>query len=201
MNAKPGVLVSASAIGIYGNGGNEILDESRVAGSDFLASIAKEWETEALRAEALRTRVVVARFGVILAREGGALPKMMLPFRFGLGGRMGSGKQWMSWVALDDVVLVLKMALQDSLMRGPINVVSPRPVTNQEFTKNLAEAMHRPALFPAPALSLRLALGEMADALLLASQRVVPGGLQRLGYLFAYPELGPALRRIVSAQK
>jgi len=197
MNAKPAVLASASAIGFYGNRGDEILDEASAAGDDFLADVAKDWEAEALRAEAFRTRVVIARFGVVLAKRGGALPKMMLPFRFGVGGRIGSGKQWMSWVALEDVVEVLKLALSDAMVRGQINVVSPEPVTNAAFTKELAGALHRPALFPAPEFALRLLMGEMADALLLSSQRVVPGTLSRLSYRFLYPQLGQALQKII----
>jgi hypothetical protein len=199
MNAKPAVLVSASAIGFYGSRGDEILDEAAGAGNDFLAGVAKEWEAEALRAEAFRTRVVIARFGIILAKQGGALPKMMLPFRFAVGGRIGTGTQWMSWVALEDVVEILKLALNDAMVRGQINVVSPGPVTNAVFTKQLAQAMHRPAIFAVPRFALKLAMGgEMADALLLASQRVVPGMLSRLGYSFAYPQLGPALRKIIA---
>ena len=197
MNAKPGVLMSASAIGFYGNRGEEILVEASPAGSGFLAGLTKDWEAEALGAEAFRTRVVIARLGIILARQGGALPKMMLPFRFGVGGRIGSGKQWMSWVALEDVVEVLKLALRDPMVRGQINVVSPEPVTNAAFTKELAGALHRPALFPVPAFALKLVMGEMADALLLASQRVVPGMLSRLSYRFLYPQLGQALQKIV----
>lgn len=197
MNAKPGVLISASAIGFYGNRGEEILVEASPAGSGFLAGVTKDWEAEALGAEAFRTRVVIARLGIILARQGGALPKMMLPFRFGVGGRIGSGKQWMSWVALEDVVEVLKLALRDPMVRGQINVVSPEPVTNAAFTKELAGALYRPALFPAPAFALKLVMGEMADALLLASQRVVPGMLSRLSYRFLYPQLGQALQKIV----
>jgi uncharacterized protein (TIGR01777 family) len=197
MNAKPAVLVSASAIGFYGNRRDEILDEASAAGTDFLAGMAKEWEAEALRAEALRTRVVITRFGIILAKRGGALPKIMLPFRFGVGGRIGSGKQWMSWVTLEDVVEVLKLALRDAMVRGQINVVSPEPVTNAAFTKELARALHRPALIPAPAFALKLAMGEMADALLLSSQRVVPGMLSRFSYRFLYPQLGQALQKIV----
>jgi uncharacterized protein len=200
MNAKPSVLVSASAIGFYGNRGDEILDEASAAGSGFLAGLAKDWETEALRAEGFPTRVVIARFGIILAKQGGALPKMMLPLRFGVGGRIGSGKQWMSWVTLEDVVEVLKLVLSDATVRGPINVVSPEPVTNAAFTKALAGALHRPALLPAPAFALKLVMGEIADALLLASQRVVPGTLMRLGYHFAQPQLSPAFREIVTGE-
>jgi uncharacterized protein len=200
MNTKPDVLISASAIGFYGNRGDETLTEKSEPGNDFLAGLAKDWEAEALRAEAFRTRVVLARFGIILAKHGGALPKMMLPFKFGLGGRIGDGKQWMSWVALEDVVEILRLALTKRELRGAINVVSPEPVTNAAFTKSLANAMHRPALFPAPAFVLRLTLGEMADALLLGSQRVLPETLLNAGYRFADTSLAPALKRIISLQ-
>jgi uncharacterized protein len=196
MNAQPGVLVSASAVGYYGSRGDEILTEESAAGNDFLGQLAKDWEAEALRAEAFGTRVVLARFGIILATEGGALPKMMLPFKFGVGGRIGDGKQWISWIALEDVVAVLRLAIIKSALRGPINVVAPEPVTNAEFTKELASAMHRPAIFPAPPFALRLAMGEMADALLLASQRAVPQKLTREGYSFASRNLKDAFETI-----
>jgi len=208
MNVKPTVLISASAIGYYGNRGDEILDEESTAGEGFLTGIAKEWEAEALKAEAWRTRVVLARFGIILGKEGGALPKMVTPFKFGLGGRLGSGNQWMSWIALEDVVGILKLCLERTPIQGAVNfapisgvlnVVSPQPVTNAEFTKTLASALHRPAIFPAPPFALRLALGrEMADALLLASQRVVPKKLDQIGYAFRYSKLMSALATIVS---
>ena len=216
MNARPSVLVSASAIGIYGNRGDETLTEESKPGTDFLASLAKEWEAEALKAEALGIRVALARFGIILAREGGALPKMMLPFRFGAGGRLGSAKQWMSWVTLEDVVGILRFAIENASVRGAgnvasvtsainaapvrraINIVSPQPLQNAEFTKAIAKAMHRPALFPAPAFALRLALGEMADALLLSSQRVAPQALEKLGYRFLHPDLNSALSAILA---
>ena len=198
MNARPSVLVSASAIGIYGNRGDETLTEESKAGADFLASLAQEWEAEALKAEALGIRVVLARIGIILAREGGALPKMMLPFKFGAGGKLGSGKQWMSWVALDDVVGILRFVIENNSARGPINIVAPQPLQNAEFTKVLAKAMHRPALFPAPAFALRLVLGEMADALLLSSQRVAPRAVEKLGYRFLYPDLSSALAKVLA---
>lgn len=196
MNARPRVLVSASAIGIYGNRGDELLTEESKAGSDFLSGVAKEWEAEAMKAEALGIRVVLARFGIILAREGGALPKMMLPFKFGAGGKLGSGKQWMSWVMLQDVIGILKSAIENASVRGAVNVAAPQAVQNAEFTKVLAKAMHRPAFFPAPAFALRLALGEMADALLLSSQRVAPQVLQKLGYRFVHSELASALNAL-----
>jgi uncharacterized protein len=207
MNAKPAVFVSASAIGYYGNRGDEILSEESAAGDDFLAEIAKEWEAEALKAEAWRTRMVLARFGIILAKQGGALPKMVTPFRMGVGGRLGSGKQWMSWIALEDVIGILKLclertpiqgAVQFAPISGPLNVVSPQPVTNADFTKALASALHRPAILPAPPFALRLALGrEMADALLLASQRVVPKKLESIGYAFHHLNLSSALKSIL----
>ena len=197
MNARPRVLVSASATGVYGNRGDELLTEESQPGNDFLSNLAKGWEAEALKAEAIGIRVVLARFGIVLARHGGALPPMILLFRFFAGGKIGSGQQWMSWISLDDVIEILRFALENGQVRGPINVISPLPVRNAEFTKALASAMHRPALFPAPAFALRLALGEMADALLLSSQRVLPQYLQRLGYNFQYPDLAAALKNIL----
>jgi uncharacterized protein (TIGR01777 family) len=197
MNARPSVLVSASAIGYYGDRGDETLTEESKAGTDFLAELVQEWEVEARKADALGIRVVLARFGIILAREGGALPKMMLPFKFGAGGKLGSGQQWMSWVALEDVVGILRFAIENASVRGAINMVSPQPLQNGEFTYVLAKAMHRPALFPAPAFALRLALGEMADALLLSSQRVLPRAVEKTGYQFLHSGLSTALKNLV----
>ena len=199
MNARPRVLVSASATGIYGNRGDEQLTEESQPGTDFLSSLAKEWEAEALKAEAIGIRVVLARFGIILAGHGGALPQMMLPFRFFAGGNIGSGNQWMSWISLEDVIEILRLALENGQVRGPLNVISPQPVQNTEFTKTLASAMHRPALFPVPPFALRLALGEMADALLLSSQRVLPKKLQSLGYHFLQSDLKNALAAVLGA--
>lgn len=196
MNAKPDVLISASAVGYYGGRGDERLTEASAGGNDFLATLAGDWEAEALRAEAFRTRVVLTRFGVILDREGGALPKMALPFKFGVGGRVGGGKQWMSWVTLQDAVEAIRFALSNRELRGPVNIVAPEPVTNADFTKSLAQALHRPALFPAPPFALRLAMGEMADALLLSSQRVIPQKLLNGGFSFADRSLEETLNRI-----
>ena len=199
MAARPRVLVSASAVGYYGNRGEEILREDSPPSSDFLGNLASEWEAEALKAEALGIRVVLARFGIILAKQGGALKTMAVPFKLGLGGRLGSGRQWMSWVALDDVVAIVRLALENGAVRGPINIVSPQPVRNVEFTYALAKTLHRPALFPAPPFALRLALGaEMADAFLLSSQRVHPAALERLGYEFHHRELSSTLKQIFS---
>ena len=198
MNARPSVLVSASAIGFYGDRGDETLTEESKPGGGLLAGLTQEWEAEALKAEALGIRVVLARFGIILARAGGALPKMMLPFKFGAGGRIGNGQQWMSWVTIDDVLRILRFAIENTSMSGAINTVAPQPVRNTEFTKQLAEAMHRPALFPAPAFALRLMLGEMADALLLSSQRVAPQILEKLGYRFLHADLSSALATVLA---
>jgi uncharacterized protein len=197
MSARPRVLVSASAIGYYGDRGDEILREESGAGEGFLSDIAREWEAEALKADVLGIRVVLARIGVILAKEGGALPKIATPFRAGVGGRLGSGRQWMSWVTLPDVVAILKFCVENGAARGAVNAASPEPLRNADFTSALARALHRPALFPAPAFALRMALGEMADALLLSSQRVVPEQLQRLGYNFIDPDLHLALAKLL----
>jgi uncharacterized protein (TIGR01777 family) len=197
MSARPRVLVSASATGIYGNRGDETLTESSQPGNDFLSGIAKEWESEALKAEALGIRVVRARFGVILSKHGGALPQMLRPFQLFVGGKIGPGTQWLSWITLDDTVAILRLALENANLTGPLNVVSPQPATNAKFTKILAAVLHRPALFPAPAFALRLILGEMADALLLSSQRVLPAQLLKLNHKFRHQDLPSALESIL----
>ncbi len=199
LNPPPRTLVSATAVGYYGNRGDEILTEESAQGNDFLATLAADWEAEARKAEAFGTRVVLLRFGVILARHGGALPRMMLPIELMVGGRLGSGKQWMPWLTLREAAGIARFALENDQLRGPVNAVAPQPVTNAEFTRVLAKALHRPALFPAPAFALRLALGEMADALLLGSQRVVPQKLLQSGYKFAQPELPGALAAVLAA--
>jgi uncharacterized protein (TIGR01777 family) len=200
MKRRPSVLVSASAIGCYGNRGDEILTEDSELGADFLAKLAVEWEREALKAKELGMRVVLARFGIILAKNGGALPAMMKPFKLGLGGKLGTGKQWMSWVALEDVVQIVKSALEDDGISGAVNVVAPEPVRNEEFTEALARAMQKPAVLSAPAFALRLAMGERADALLLASQRVKPKRLQESGYRFRQAHVEEALREILKSR-
>jgi uncharacterized protein len=195
---RPKTLVSASAIGYYGNRGDEVLTEESKPGDDFLARLAQEWEAEAVKAEALGMRVVRLRFGIILAKHGGALPQMMRPFRFGMGGRIGSGQQWMSWITLQDVVRVIRQALENSAVSGALNVVAPQPARNADFAQALGRAMHRPAMLPAPAFALEFALGEMADALLLASQRVNPSRLEQLGYRFAQGDLNSALSSVLA---
>lgn len=198
LNRKPSLLVSASAVGYYGNRGDEILEESSAAGNDFLALLSRDWEAEASRAETHGIRTVITRFGVILSAEGGALPRMLTPFKLGVGGRLGNGEQWMSWIALEDVVGILRGILTNEKLRGAVNVVAPNPVQNSEFTRVLASVLHRPAIFPAPAFALRLALGEMADALLLSSQRARSEQLPALGYAFRFENLEPALHAILA---
>jgi uncharacterized protein len=197
MNPRTRVLVSASAVGYYGNRGDEILTEKSEVGRGFLAELASEWEAEAIRAEAFGVRVVRARFGIILAKHGGALPQMMAPLKLGLGGKLGTGRQWMSWVALDDVVAIIKRALADDALRGAVNVVAPEPVRNDEFTMLLAKTMHRPAIFAAPAFLLRLAMGQMADEALLASERAAPQKLEQVKYQFIHTHAGEALQALL----
>ena len=198
LKQRPRVFVCASAIGYYGDRGDELLTESSGYGNGFLSILCRAWEAEAGRAAANGIRTVIARFGVILAMQGGALPQMLTPFKLGFGGRLGSGKQWISWVALEDVVRVLRTAIDNENVNGPVNVVAPQPVQNAEFTAVLAGVLHRPAIFPAPAFALRLALGQMADALLLSSQRVQPEKLAKLGYKFRYETLQSALQAILA---
>jgi uncharacterized protein len=201
LQQKPRLLLAASATGYYGNRGDEVLTESSASGEGFLAALARDWEAQSLRAESLGVRTVLLRFGMILSARGGALPRMATPFRFGFGGRIGSGKQWMSWIALEDVVGVIRAALAHERLGGATNVVSPNPVRNVEFTNALARALHRPAIFPVPAFVLRLALGEMADELLLAGQRVEPQKVLAAGYEFRFADLQGALRVILAESR
>lgn len=198
LKAPPKTLVCASAIGYYGDRGDEILTEQSAPGKDFLAGVCVDWEKATTPAAEKGIRVVNARLGVVLSAEGGALQKMLPPFRMGIGGRVGDGKQWMSWIALADVVGVLKLSLIDESLQGPINVVATSPVTNAEFTKTLGRVLSRPTLFPVPAFGVRLMFGEMADALLLSSQRVDPHRLKEAGFAFQYSKLEPALRHILA---
>jgi uncharacterized protein (TIGR01777 family) len=196
LQRPPRVIVAASAIGYYGYRGDETLTEASVPGNDFLAGACREWEAEAARGAEFGARVVNLRFGIILAAHGGALPRMAMPFKFGAGGRLGDGRQWMSWLTLRETVSIIQFALATSGLTGPVNAVAPNPVRNSEFTGILAKTLHRPALFPAPAFALRLALGEMADALLLVSQRVMPSKLADSGYPFLQPSLAGALAEV-----
>jgi uncharacterized protein len=197
LKQKPRVLIVASAIGYYGNRGDEILTESSTTGTDFLALVCRDWEAEASRAAARGIRTVMLRTGVVLSGKGGALPKMLTPFKLGVGGRLGSGQQWMSWIAIEDVVGIIRNAIANEQVSGPVNVVAPNPVRNEEFTRLLAAMLHRPAIFPAPAFMLRLAMGEMADAVLLGSDRVKPERMLAAGYKFRFEILEPALRAAV----
>lgn len=193
----PKVLVSASAQGYYGNRGEELLQEDSSPGSDFLAEVCRQWEAATQPASQAGVRVVRLRFGLILSPAGGALPRMLPLFRLGLGGKLGSGRQWWSWIAIEDVVALIQFALSADSLRGPVNAVALNSVTNAEFTRVLARVLRRPALFPAPAFMLRAALGEMADALLLASQRVQPAAAQAAGFAFRFPVLDSALRHML----
>jgi uncharacterized protein (TIGR01777 family) len=194
----PAVLISASAIGYYGSRGDEVLTEDSRPGTGFLADVARDWEAATAAALAHGLRVVNSRFGVVLGARGGALAKMLTPFRLGVGGVVGDGRQWMSWIALDDVVGAIQHALVTETLRGPVNAVAPGPVTNAELTRTLGRVLRRPTLVPLPAFAARLAMGEMADALLLASQRVLPARLQASGYSFRHPTLEGALRSVLA---
>jgi uncharacterized protein (TIGR01777 family) len=193
LTKPPKTFICASAIGYYGNRGDETLTENSAPGDDFLAEVCVEWEKATALATEKGIRVVNARFGVILDAHGGALAKMLPPFRMGIGGKIGSGKQWMSWIALEDVVGALKFVLANETLSGPVNFVAPNPVTNAEFTNTLGKALSRPTLFPIPAFGVRLLFGEMADALLLSSQRVEPQRLKATGYEFQYSQLQTVL--------
>jgi uncharacterized protein len=193
LSDPPRTFLCASAIGIYGNRDDEVLTEGSEPGTGFLAETCKAWEAACQPAKAVGIRVVHLRFGVVLSLEGGALAKMTPLFRLGLGGRLGSGCQWMSWISLTDLVNAVSHILQTPQLAGPINMVAPTPVSNAEFTRTLARTLHRPAVFPAPAFALRAALGEMADEGLLASARVIPEQLTRGRFQFQHGELSDAL--------
>jgi uncharacterized protein (TIGR01777 family) len=195
LKQRPAVFLCASATGIYGDRGDETLDEQSESGGGFLAGVCREWEQATEPAVQAGVRTITLRFGPILAREGGMLAKLLTPFKMGMGGKVGSGKQYISWVAIDDVINAIKLALNDASLRGPVNIVSPNPVTNEEFTKTLGHVLSRPTALAMPAFAVRLAFGEMADEMLLTSQRVIPKKLNNAGYEFQQPELEGALRR------
>ncbi len=195
----PKVFICASAIGIYGDRGDEILTEESAPGTGFLAETCLAWEAAAEAAQAAGIRVVNTRLGVVLSPEGGALAKLLPLFRLGLGGKLGSGREWMPWLTLRDAVGILSFCVENQNMRGPVNAAAPGLVRNTEFTQALGAAVHRPAIIPAPAFALRLAFGEMADEALLASARVFPAKLIEAGYAFLDPELGPALGGLLTA--
>jgi uncharacterized protein len=194
---KPAVLICGSAVGIYGDRGDEVLDEQSPAGTDFLAGICKEWEGEASRARTGNIRTVEMRIGVVFANAGGALQKILPPFKMGVGGRLGSGRQWFPWIHIDDIVGLFAFALTNASLNRPLNGTAPEVVTNAEFTRQLGKVLHRPTWFPVPEFGLKFLFGDMA-AILLASQRVVPKAVQEAGYKFQYPRLMPALENLVN---
>ena len=197
LRSRPIVLVSASAIGYYGDRGDQVMDEESSAGSLFLSKVAKAWEAATDAARRNGIRVVNLRIGFVLGKAGGGLATMLLPFKLGVGGRVGSGRQYMSWIAIDDVVGAISHAILSDSLRGPVNAVAPNPVTNREFTKTLGRVLWRPTIFPLPAFAARLVMGEMADDLLLASTRVKPSRLLSSGYEFRFPQLEGALRHVL----
>ena len=198
LEPKPRVLVSASAIGFFGNRGAEAVDERSAAGEGFLADVCQAWEAATAPARDAGIRVVNARIGVVLAAEGGALAKMKTPFLLGMGGRIGDGTQYMSWITLDDLVSALLFALDNEQLRGPVNMVAPAPVTNAELTSTLGRVLKRPTFLPVPKFALRLGAGaEMADEMLIGGARVVPAALQSHGFQWSHPTLEPALRSVL----
>ena len=198
LKTPPKTLVCASAIGFYGHRGEERLDDASAVGSGYLADVCKEWESEAQEAEKIGLRVVRLRIGVVLSKKGGALAKMLLPFKLGVGGIIGSGKQYWSWVGLNDLVRIISFCVENEGISGAVNAVSPNPMTNYDFTKAVGAVLHRPTIFPMPAFAAKLALGEMADELLLSSIRVEPHKLQSAGFQFAEPDLTSCLKHELS---
>jgi uncharacterized protein (TIGR01777 family) len=196
--SKPAVLVSASAIGYYGNRGDESLNESATNGRGFLSEVCQQWEAATASAKAADIRVVNLRIGFVLSKEGGGLVKMLTPFRLGAGGVIGSGKQYMSWITLDDLVRVIQFTLSAAALVGPVNATAPNPVTNREFTKTLGSILHRPTILSVPAFAAKLAFGEMADDTLLGGIRTEPRALQNARFEFHYPDLDSALRHILA---
>ncbi len=197
--APPKVLIAASAIGFYGERGDDLCTEATTAGQGFLPEVCVEWEKAAAAAKTFGTRVVLVRIGIVLGPDGGALEKMLPPFRMGVGGVIGNGRQWMSWIHVDDVVGLILHALENPTVQGPVNATAPRPVRNSEFTKALGRVLGRPTIFPVPTLALQALYGEMAQ-IVLASQRVEPVAAQRGGYAFRYPDLLPALQDLLGPQ-
>lgn len=194
---RPKVFVSSSAIGFYGERGDEEVTESSAAGDTFLADVSKAWEAESRRAEDAGIRTVLLRTGIILSKDGGALGTMLTPFRLGVGGVVGSGKQWMSWISMDDHISAINYAIENENLRGAVNSVSPNPVTNEEFTKTLGEVLYRPTFLPLPEFAVSMVFGEMGDALLLASTKVLPKRLTDAGFEFKYPGLKAAVEHAV----
>jgi uncharacterized protein (TIGR01777 family) len=198
LSSKPLALCSASAIGFYGDRGTELVDESSPPGKGFLADVCQQWEAATRPASDVGIRVVNLRIGVVLSPRGGALARMLLPFKMGLGGVIGSGQQYFSWIAIDDLISAIQLAISDAPLEGAVNAVAPKPVTNREFTKTLGRVLRRPTVFPLPAFAARLALGEMANEMLLGGVRVEPRALRSAGFSFEYPQLERALRHVLN---
>ena len=196
-NPRPRVLVNASATGIYGDTGDKIVTEAEPPGSTFLAEVGRQWEQATRAASDAGIRTVMMRTGIVLSTQGGALAKMLPPFRMGVGGRLGDGRQWMGWIALDDLIALFLHALTNESVRGPVNAVAPNPVTNAEFTRALGAALKRPTPFPIPAFAVRAAFGEMGDELLLASCRAMPEAALAKGFQFRHPEIREALAHVL----
>jgi uncharacterized protein (TIGR01777 family) len=192
----PKHFISASAVGFYGDGKDEILTEESDQGAGFLPEVCAEWEAEAKKAESF-ARVVCMRIGVVLAKDGGALEKMLTPFKFGIGGTVGSGKQWMSWIALDDIVSIINFFLENENLKGSFNLTAPNPATNQEFTKALGHAISRPTVLPIPEFAIKLMFGEMGETLLLTGARVLPKRLEEAGYKFQFTNLDEAIKSVL----
>ena len=195
---RPKVFVASSAIGFYGERDDEEITESSAAGDNFLAEVSKAWESESRRAEDAGIRTVLLRTGIVLTKEGGALGTMLTPFKLGVGGVVGSGKQWMSWISMEDHIAVINYVIENENIRGAVNSVSPNPVTNEEFTKTLGEVLYRPTFLPLPEFAVSMVFGEMGDALLLASTKVLPKRLEDAGFQFKYPQLKLAIEKAVA---
>jgi uncharacterized protein len=198
MKVKPKVFIASSAIGFYGERGDEAVTESSAAGDNFLATVCKDWESESRRAEDAGIRTVLLRTGIVLSKDGGALATMLTPFKLGVGGVVGSGKQWMSWISLEDQIRIIEFAIENESIRGAINAVAPNPVTNEAFTKTLGEVLYRPTFLPLPEFAISMIFGEMGDALLLASTKVLPKRVLDAGFEFKHTELKPAIEHAVS---
>jgi uncharacterized protein (TIGR01777 family) len=197
MTVKPKVFIASSAIGFYGDRADEIMTETSSPGTTFLSDVSTAWEAESRRAEDSGIRTVLLRTGIVLAKDGGALAAMLTPFKFGVGGVVGSGKQWMSWISLDDMVGIINFAIEHENVRGAVNAVAPTPVTNEEFTKALGDVLYRPTFLPLPAFAVNMVFGEMGDALLLASTRVIPKRIEEAGYKFQYTDIREAIEHAV----
>lgn len=197
LEKKPRVFIASSAIGFYGERGDEEMTESASSGDTFLSEVSREWEAESRRAEDAGIRTVLLRTGIVLSKDGGALATMLTPFKLGVGGVVGSGKQWMSWISLDDEIAIINFAIENENIRGAVNAVAPNPATNEQFTKTLGEVLYRPTFLPLPEFAISMIFGEMGDALLLASTKVLPKRLLDAGFQFKYPDLKPAIEHAV----